>query len=150
VIEPKGGELFERGRVFLAPPDHHLVFRGGLVRLDHGPKEHHSRPSVDVMFRSGAHNFGPRVVGVVLTGNLDDGVSGLISITRHGGISLAQEPAEALAPSMPRNAVARDGVELIFRLDALGAVLENLVEAKGVAGALQVPGTRRPDEPFIS
>jgi two-component system chemotaxis response regulator CheB len=150
VVEPKGGETFQPGRVFLAPPDHHLVFDGGLVLLDHGPKERHARPSVDVMFRSGARSFGPRVVGVILTGNLDDGVSGLISIKRHGGISLAQEPAEAYAPSMPLNALARDDVDIILRLDALGAVLEKLAGAKGVAGALRIPGTRRPNgEPSL-
>ena len=149
VVEPRGGEPFEPRRVYVAPPDRHLVFDDGVVELDTGPKEHHSRPAIDVMFRSGARNFGPRVVGIVLTGYLSDGVAGLRAIKRHGGISMAQEPAEAFAPAMPQNAVAYDGVDVIFRLNVAGSVLEKLVGAKGVGAALRIRGTRRPDEPSL-
>jgi two-component system, chemotaxis family, protein-glutamate methylesterase/glutaminase len=151
VAEAKSGVLFQSGHVYLAPPDHHLVFASGLVLLDRGAKVNHARPSIDVMFRSGAENFGPRVVGIVLTGHLTDGVLGLGVIKSHGGISLAQEPAEALAPSMPLHAVAYDGVDVVFRLAAAGKVLEKLVAAKGVDAALTIAGTRRPrDEPSLS
>lgn len=151
VIEPASGTLFQNGRVYIAPPDRHLVFSNGLVLLNDGPKVHYARPSIDVMFGSGARNFGPRAVGIVLTGNLTDGVAGLTAIKRHGGLSLAQEPAEAFAPSMPLNAVAYDGVDIIFRLAAGGEVFEKLAGAEGVGAALRIRGTRRPeDEPLLS
>lgn len=142
VAEARNGEPFAHGRVYVAPPDFHLTFGGGLVLLNHGPRENHARPSVNVMFRSGARNYGPRVIGVVLTGNLSDGVNGLKDIKLHGGLSLAQEPAEAFAPSMPLNAVAYDNVDIVFRLAAGGEVLTKLVEAKGVKAALATQGAR--------
>lgn len=147
VGEARHGEPFAPGRVYLAPPDVHLVFGGGLLHLNRGPKVSHSRPSIDVMFRSGARNYGRRVVGVILTGNLSDGVAGLIDIKKHGGLSLAQEPGEALAPSMPAHAVAYDGVDIVFLLAAGGAVLKTLVDAKGVEAALKTDGTRGPMDP---
>jgi two-component system chemotaxis response regulator CheB len=144
VIEPRDGQLFESKRVFLAPPDRHLVFGSGAVFLSHAPRENFARPSIDVMFRSGAENFGSRVIGVILTGHLTDGVAGLTVIKKRGGLSLAQEPAEALAPSMPMNAVAYDGVDIIFHLAAAGEVLGKLVAAQGVAVAASTHGARRP------
>ncbi len=151
VAEARHGELFAAGRVYLAPPDFHLVFGSGLILLNHGPRENHSRPSINMMFRSGARNYGPRVVGVILTGNLSDGVAGLIDIKRHGGLSLAQEPSEALAPSMPLHALVYDDVDIVFRLAAGGEVLSTLVAAKGVEGALKTAGTRNPkDRPLVS
>ena len=144
VVEPRSGELFEPGRVYLAPPNRHLVFGGGLVLLNDGPKEHHSRPSIDVMFRSGAQHFGSRVIGVILTGHLADGVAGLRAITAEGGLSLAQEPSEAFAPSMPLNAVNHDGVDVIVNLSAAAEVISKLVESKGVDAAACTHGARRP------
>jgi two-component system, chemotaxis family, protein-glutamate methylesterase/glutaminase len=143
VVEPKGGELFEPGRVYLAPPARHLVFANGLVRLDDGPRVHHSRPSIDVMFRSGAENFGSRVIGVILTGHLADGVAGLKAITAAGGLSIAQEPSEAFAPSMPENAVKYDDVDVIFNLSAAAEVISKLVASKGVDAAARTHGARR-------
>jgi two-component system chemotaxis response regulator CheB len=89
-------------------------------------------------------------VGVVLTGNLKDGVLGLREIKKHGGLSLAQEPAEALAPSMPLNAVVYDDVDIIFRLSAAGEILSKLAGREGVVAALHTSGARRPDEPVPS
>lgn len=146
VVQARHAQIFSPGRVYVAPPDFHLTFQDGFVLLDGGPREQHSRPSVNVMFRSGAKNFGARVIGVILTGNLTDGVDGLTTIKRHGGLSLAQEPAEAVAPSMPLNAVAYDGVDIVFRLAAAGEILTKLVNAKGVSAALETRGARRPDD----
>lgn len=146
VVQAENGQRFAPGRVYLAPPDYHLMFNGGFVVLDHGPRVNHSRPSVNVMFQSGARNFGTRVIGVILTGNLNDGVAGLTSIKHHGGLSLAQEPAEALAPSMPLNAVAYDGVDIIFRVASAAEVLTKLVGFKGVTAALETRGARRPKD----
>lgn len=136
VIEPNGGELVEAGRVYLAPRDHHMVFRGGAVFLDRGPKLHHTRPSVDAMFASAAQAFGRRVIGVLLTGNLSDGVAGLIAIKRRGGLSLAQDPREAEAPSMPANAIVYDDVDAIFRLASSGPLLRKLVAGLSVDEAM--------------
>jgi two-component system chemotaxis response regulator CheB len=146
VAEAENGQVFSPGCVYLAPSDYHLVFNGRVIRLDHGAKENHARPSIDVMFRSGARNFGPRVIGVILSGNLTDGVSGLGAIKRHGGLSLAQEPAEARAPSMPLHAVVYDDVDIVFQLAAGADVLSKLVSAQGVDAALQTSGARRPAE----
>ena len=146
VVQARTSQRFAPGGVYLAPPDYHLTFNGGFIVLDHGPREHHSRPSINVMFRSGAKDFGARVIGVILTGNLSDGVDGLGAIKRRGGLSLAQEPAEALAPSMPLNAVVYDDVDIIFRLAAASEVLTKLVGAKGVSVALETEGTRRPED----
>ena len=151
VVEVEHGESFVPGRVYLAPPDFHLTFSGGIVLLNHGPKENYARPAIDVMFRSAARNYGSRVVGVVLTGNLSDGVAGLQEIKRCGGLSLAQEPAEAQAPSMPLNAVMHDHVDIVFLLSAAGRILSKLVEREGVAAALDTHGARRPEsEPLLS
>lgn len=136
VLEPNGGELVQSGRVYLAPRDHHMVFRGGAVFLDRGPKLHHTRPAVDAMFASAAQAFGRRVIGVLLTGNLSDGVAGLIAIKRCGGLSLAQDPREAEAPSMPANAIMYDDVDAIFRLASSGPLLRKLVAGLSVDEAM--------------
>jgi two-component system, chemotaxis family, protein-glutamate methylesterase/glutaminase len=95
----------ERGWIFVAPPDRHLVLEPGLMRLDAGPKEHHTRPAADPLFCSAAAAYGPRVVGVVLTGGDGDGASGLIAIQQKGGIAIVQDPDDAVDPSMPQHAL---------------------------------------------
>jgi two-component system chemotaxis response regulator CheB len=103
---PIDGELIERGRIYVAPPDYHLLFSGGgCMHLGHGPKENMQRPSINAMFRSAADAFGPRVVGVVLSGMLDDGAAGLWEIQQKGGLTLVQSPADALYRSMPDSAI---------------------------------------------
>jgi two-component system chemotaxis response regulator CheB len=138
------GELFKRGRVYLAPPDHHLVLRSGAVWLDHGPKQQHVRPAVDPMFASGAKAYGSRVIGVLLTGNLSDGVAGLVAIKQRGGVSLVQDPQEAEAPSMPRNAIAFDDVDAIFGIAHASSLLNDLVQGATLADAIEHEGAVRP------
>lgn len=140
VVEPRHGELFERNRVYLAPRDRHLEVRHGALWLSHGPKEHHSRPAIDVMFRSAAQAYGSRAVGVLLTGNLSDGVAGLIAIKAHGGLSLAQDPADARAPEMPRNALIYDDVDVVFRLAASSTVLAQIVKGESTEAAADIAG----------
>lgn len=140
VTEPNSGEIVTPGRVYLAPRDHHMVFRAGAVFLDRGPKQHHVRPAVDAMFHSGANAFGSRVIGVLLTGNLSDGVSGLVSIKQRGGLSLAQDPREAEAPSMPANAIRYDDVDAVFEIAAAANLLQKLASGASIEEATKVHG----------
>src|SRR5262245_26502831 len=110
VIEPSDNERLEMGRVYIAPRDLHLVVEDGRVRALRGPKENFTRPAVDPLFRSAAAAYGPRVVGVLLSGGGQDGVRGLIAIKAAGGLSLVQKPSEAVAKSMPETALAEDDV----------------------------------------
>jgi two-component system chemotaxis response regulator CheB len=128
VVHPKNVEFFEKGRIYVAPPDHHMLVRQGYVRLSQGPRENHCRPAIDPLFRSAANAYGPAVVGVVLTGHLDDGTSGLMAIKDKGGIAVVQEPSEALAPSMPRSALAHVSVDRCSKLADMGQLLMTFAE----------------------
>ncbi|WP_080057235.1 chemotaxis protein CheB [Spirosoma aerolatum] len=98
---PLDGELIQPGHIYIAPPDHHLLVEYDQVIVKKGPKENRFRPSIDALFRSAAYTYGPRVIGIVLTGMLDDGTSGMWSIKRLGGTCIIQEPEEAMYASMP-------------------------------------------------
>jgi two-component system, chemotaxis family, protein-glutamate methylesterase/glutaminase len=100
------GEVPLPARIYIAPPDHHMLLEQGQVRLSRGPKENHTRPAIDPLFRSAALNRDGRVIGIVLSGYLDDGTAGLRAIKRCGGIAMAQDPQEAEADSMPLSALA--------------------------------------------
>ena len=137
---PVDGQAFERGRIYVAGPDHHLLVREGRVLVRRGPYENRTRPAVNALFRSAALAYGSRVIGVVLTGLLDDGTEGLIAIKATGGMSVVQDPDDAEWPSMPRNAVRRDHVDVVAPVSELGAVLSRL--AREQAG----PTVPLPDE----
>jgi len=115
------GEPLENGRVYVASADRHLMLTPGGIRLSRGPKEGRVRPSVDVLFRSAALAFGPRVVGVLLSGAMDDGTAGLWAIKDSQGIALVQDPAQAVHGSMPQSAIDQVAVDLVGTAEALAA-----------------------------
>jgi two-component system chemotaxis response regulator CheB len=98
------GKLFSRG-IYVAPPDRHLLIGATRTYLSAGPKENHTRPAIDPMFRSAAANHGARVIGVLLTGHLQDGMYGLYDIHHHGGRTIVQHPDDAEVPEIPLNAL---------------------------------------------
>jgi two-component system, chemotaxis family, protein-glutamate methylesterase/glutaminase len=108
---PRDGAPLEAGKIFVAPPDHHMLFTRDEVRLTRGPRENHARPAIDPLFRSAALAWGPRTIGVVLTGALDDGTAGLAAIKECGGVAIVQDPLTAVDPSMPANALANVAVD---------------------------------------
>jgi len=123
-------EPIEPGHIYVAPPDYHLlVERTGHTRVTQGPKENRFRPAVDPLFRSAAYAFGPRVVGVVLTGWLDDGTAGLHAVKERGGTTVVQHPDDALAPSMPLNAIKHVEVDHILPLKEIAPLLVRLAGA---------------------
>jgi two-component system, chemotaxis family, protein-glutamate methylesterase/glutaminase len=120
------GEPIEPGRIYVAPPDCHLLLADGHVRAMRGPKENGHRPAIDPLFRTAAHSFGARVVGVVLSGNLNDGTAGLLSIKQHGGLAVVQSPDSALYPSMPRSAIAHVAVDHVLPPSLIPTLLTEL------------------------
>jgi two-component system chemotaxis response regulator CheB len=123
---PHDGEQIKPGIIYVAPPDHHLLTEDGKVLIKRGPKENRFRPSVDALFRSAAYEYGPRVIGVVLTGYLDDGTSGLWCVQRLGGITIVQDPHDAVSPAMPTNALEYVQADHIVPLAELAALLTKL------------------------
>lgn len=120
------GEPIVPGRIYVAPPGRHLLIHGGMVRLEAGPRENGAIPAVDPLFRSAARWHGRRVIGVVLSGNLDDGTAGLVSIKHRGGIAVAQDPGEALYDGMPSSAVATALVDHVVPVQEIGGLLARL------------------------
>ena len=120
-------EPVRAGRILLAPPDRHMLVANlagqATVELTRGPKENHTRPAIDPLFRSAAAAFGPKVVGVILSGYLDDGTAGLQAIKACGGRALVQEPQDAVAPSMPQSAIDHAGVDWCLPCAEIGPAL---------------------------
>jgi two-component system, chemotaxis family, protein-glutamate methylesterase/glutaminase len=138
-VHASDGESIVPGRIYIAPPDYHLLFSGSGVRLVRGPNENGHRPAADPMFRSAALTFGPRVIGVVLTGNLDDGTAGLAAVKRHGGLAVVEDPESALFPSMPRSALEHVKIDRVVTARHMAKVLAELmgelISDRGIAPA---------------
>ncbi|HEY7382226.1 MAG TPA: chemotaxis protein CheB [Beijerinckiaceae bacterium] len=136
--QAEDGMPIERGHVYIAAPDHHLMVTEGRIRLGRGPRENMVRPAIDPLFRSAAMSYGPRVIGVVLSGLLSDGAAGLNAIKRCGGMALVQDPEDAIADEMPRRALETTVADLCVPSAKLGDVLSDL--ARQAAGpAMLVP-----------
>jgi two-component system, chemotaxis family, protein-glutamate methylesterase/glutaminase len=123
----QNGETLRAGHLFVAPPGQHLLVNDGSLRLTQGPKENWARPAIDPLFRSAALAFGSRAIGIVLTGNLDDGTAGLQAIKSCGGIAIVEDPATAFAPSMPTSALESVAVDYVLPIEAIANQLRELI-----------------------
>jgi two-component system chemotaxis response regulator CheB len=128
VVSPNDGDAIMPGRIYVPVTDRHLLVEGNQIRLARGPKENRARPAVDVLFRSAAYFYGPRVIGIVLSGNLDDGTAGLWAIKDRGGIAIAQSPDEAQFPSMPQSAIEHVEVDYVLPVADMAATIVRLVQ----------------------
>jgi len=128
-LPPEEGEAVQPGRVYVAPPDSHLLVRDGRIRLTRGPAENGSRPAIDPLFRSAAQAYGRAAIGVVLSGSLGDGTAGLYAIKEAGGLTVVQSPDEAMYGSMPRSALANVVIDHVVSIADLPELLVRLVRA---------------------
>jgi two-component system chemotaxis response regulator CheB len=126
---PADFERLDLGHIYVAPPDYHMILERGLVRLTRAPKENHVRPAIDPLFRSAAYAYGPRVVGVILTGLLNDGTAGLWAVKDCGGTAIVQDPEEAIAPSMPQSALQNVEVDYCLPLGDIAPLLGRMALA---------------------
>lgn len=123
------------GNIYLAVPDYHLILKNEHIVLGRGPRENMARPAIDPLFRSAAISFGPRVIGVILSGLLNDGAAGLEAIKRCGGITIVQDPEEAIADEMPRSAIAAVEADFVPTAQRIGDLLADMAgETVGPAG----------------
>ena len=139
VAHPENGMAIEAGRVYVAPPDFHLMVASGAVAVVRGPRENGFRPAIDPLFRSAAREYDGRVVGVILSGALDDGTFGLMAIKDAGGTAIVQHPYEASVSSMPLSAIQNVEVDYIVPAQEMPPLLQ-----RAVAEGLQKGPSRRP------
>src|SRR5258706_14959908 len=129
-VHPKDGDPIKPGCIYVAPNNHHMLLEKGYIRIARGPKENRFRPAVDPLFRSAAYIFGPRAIGVVLSGALDDGTAGLWAIKMRGGTAVVQDPADAVHRSMPLSALDNVAVDHKLPAPQIGPLLGRLVRAQ--------------------
>lgn len=132
---PADGEPIRLGHIYVAPPDRHLVLEPGRVRLVRGPRENRHRPAIDPLFRSAALAYGPQVIGVVLTGALDDGTAGLQAIKERDGLAVVQDPHDALVASMPESALEYVRVDYTVPMREMPALLTRLTRSPSLESA---------------
>jgi two-component system chemotaxis response regulator CheB len=122
----RDGERFKRGRIYVAPPDHHLLVEGDRLTVNRGPRENGHRPAIDPLFRSAAVARGRAVIAVVLSGMLDDGTAGALSVKKRGGLIVAQDPSEALFSEMPTSVISNVGAHQVVSIAQMGPLLASL------------------------
>jgi len=125
-VHPQHGEPIKRGQIYVAPPDQHLLIKDSVIHLSRGPRENGHRPAIDPLFRSAARAYGLQVVGVILSGALDDGTAGLQAVKMRRGIAIVQEPSECLFPGMPQSAIENVKVDYVLPLTEIAATLTHL------------------------
>ena len=129
----------EHGRIYIAPPDQHLLIGDGdRIQLWHGPKENNFRPSINALFRSAAVAYGGRVTGVVLSGALEDGATGLWWVKQMHGITVVQHPDDARFSQMPQAALEHVAADYVAPASEIGQIVADL--ARGTR-----PTPNRPD-----
>jgi two-component system chemotaxis response regulator CheB len=147
VAPAQDGVELESGTVYPAVADHHLLIDDGIMRLGRGPRENNFRPAVDPLFRTAAAAYRDRVIGIVVSGNLDDGTAGLVAIKRYGGVAIVQDPEEAPYPGMPSNALDVIGdVDHVLPAERIAAFLTELVGVTRQPGAHSASGKRIPND----
>jgi two-component system, chemotaxis family, protein-glutamate methylesterase/glutaminase len=138
--EPSGTDgSFQPRTIYVAPPDRHMIIEGDRVLAVVSGKENRHRPAIDPLFRSAARFHGPRVIGVILTGALDDGTVGLAAVKRMGGLAVVQDPGDALFPSMPRSAMSHVAVDHCVPLAEIPGLLTRLIREELSEPAVAVP-----------
>jgi two-component system, chemotaxis family, protein-glutamate methylesterase/glutaminase len=153
VISPKNPIKIRPGHVYVSQPNLHLIVKRGFVASKFLPKENGTRPAIDPMFRSAAHSYARRVIGILLTGNLDDGAAGLRVIKDEGGLAIVQEPQGAMYPGMPLAAIKSTSPDYIVPLSEIPPLIVDLVaseinalseepEAREIGHTLTCPGCR--------
>jgi two-component system chemotaxis response regulator CheB len=136
------GDALRKSHIYIAPPDRHLIVDGDRISLGEGPRENNARPAIDPMLRSAAVCCGSRTIGVVLTGTLGDGASGLWTVHRSGGITVVQDPKDAAFAEMPMTALNRAKPDHIAALKDIPSLLASLAhepagEAKTLPRSIQ-------------
>ena len=124
------GKTYKRGCIHCAPPNCHLSIKDHTTVLTRGPRENGHRPAIDVLFRSAAREHRSNVVGVLLSGGRDDGSAGLYAIKARGGVAIVQDPAQAMAPDMPRNALKMVDIDFCLPVQQIADALVELASGK--------------------
>ena len=148
-LHPADGDPVEGCRVYVAPPDHHLTVEDGIMRLTKGPRENFARPAIDPLFRSAAQTYGPNLIGVMLTGGLNDGTAGMYELKQRGGLAIVQNPDEAQSASMPRSVMAHVSVDHCLPVAEIAPLLVRLVSERAQAAHLPQP-TSTPKVPEMT
>src|SRR6476469_2071447 len=120
-------EPIKRGVIYIAPPDEHLLVSEGRIVINHGAMENHWRPSINNLFRTAAAAYTTQVIGIILTGLLDDGAAGMTAIKRSGGITIVQDPNEADHPDMPLSVLSNIDVDHVESLANMGTLLTEIM-----------------------
>ena len=129
----------KKGTIYFAQPNKHLIVKNKVVKLGCGPQENRWRPSIDVLFRSAAAAFDGYTIGIILTGLLDDGTSGMSAIKRCGGTSIVQDPNEAEYPDMPLSVMKEIEVDYCVPLAEMGGIISEIISSKNVVKTIIPP-----------